>query len=82
MNINDDRAPRSWLHIGFCITAIGFNLCLIVQLLTVGVAYFVDLDWWTLPRWLVRGYAGLALRAFISICIPRSRFGLRRGAQH
>ncbi len=60
-NISDDRAPRNWLHVGFCVMAIGFNLCLIAQLLTVGVAYFVDPTWWNVHRWLVCGYAGLAL---------------------
>ncbi len=60
-NISDDRAPRNWLHVGFYIIAIVFNLCLIAQLLTVGVAYFVDPAWWTVHIWLVRGYAGLAL---------------------
>jgi hypothetical protein len=60
-NINDDRAPRNWLHIGFYVTAVVFNLCLIAQLLTVGVAYFVDSTWWNVHIWLVRGYAGLAL---------------------
>jgi hypothetical protein len=54
-NINDDCAPRNWLYVGFCITAIGFNLCLIAQLLTVGVAYFVDPIWWNVHVWRVCG---------------------------
>jgi Family of unknown function (DUF6220) len=61
LNINDDRAPRNWLHVGFYVTAVVFNLCLIAQLLTVGMAYFVDSTWWNVHIWLVRGYAGLAL---------------------
>jgi Family of unknown function (DUF6220) len=73
-NISDDRAARNWLHVGFYIIAIGFNLCLIAQLLTVGVAYFVDPAWWTVHIWLVRGYAGLALvlLGWLSI-VPFSR---------
>jgi Family of unknown function (DUF6220) len=73
-NISDDRAPRNWLHVGFCVMAIGFNLCLIAQLLTVGVAYFVDPVWWNVHIWLVRAYAGLALLllGWVSI-VPFSR---------
>jgi Family of unknown function (DUF6220) len=73
-NINDDCAPRNWLYVGFCVTAIIFNLCLIAQLLTVGVAYFVDPIWWNVHVWLVRGYAGLALLllGWVSI-VPCSR---------
>jgi Family of unknown function (DUF6220) len=73
-NISDDRAPKSWLHVGFYVTAIVFNLCLIAQLLTVGVAYFVDPTWWNVHIWLVRGYGGLALLllGWLSI-VPCSR---------
>jgi Family of unknown function (DUF6220) len=73
-NISDDRAPRNWLYVGFCVMAVGFNLCLIAQLLTVGVAYFIDPAWWNVHIWLVRGYAGLALLllGWVSI-VPCSR---------
>lgn len=47
--------------IGFYIIAVLFNLCLIVQLLTVGLAYFYNSDWWRIHIWLVRGYGGLSL---------------------
>lgn len=47
--------------IGFYIIAVLFNLCLIIQLLTVGLAYFYNSDWWRIHIWLVRGYGGLSL---------------------
>ncbi|MEG5000424.1 DUF6220 domain-containing protein [Microcoleus sp. B4-D4] len=56
-----DRAPARWMAIGFYTTSIIFNLCLISQLLTVGVAYFNNPGWWNIHVWLVRGYGGLSL---------------------
>ena len=50
-----------WMQVGFYLTAIVFNLCLIAQVVTVGVAYFTDPAWWTVHVWLVRGYSGLSL---------------------
>lgn len=47
--------------IGFYIVAVLFNLCLTAQLLTVGLAYFYNPDWWHTHVWLVRGYSGLSL---------------------
>ena len=38
-----------------------FNLCLIAQVLTVGLAYFYQSDYWQWHVWLVRSYAGLSL---------------------
>lgn len=52
-------SPR-WVQVGFYATSIVFNLCLIAQLLTVGVAYFNDPTWWSIHVWLVRGYGGLS----------------------
>jgi hypothetical protein len=49
------------MQIGFYATSIVFNLCLIAQLLTVGVAYFNNPAWWNIHVWLVRGYGGLSL---------------------
>lgn len=46
--------------IGFYIIAVFFNLCLTTQLLTVGLAYFYNPDWWRIHVWLVRGYSGLS----------------------
>jgi hypothetical protein len=60
-NLDVDRQSTYWIKIGFYATAIVFNLCLIAQLLTVGVAYFNDPTWWNIHVWLVRGYGGLSL---------------------
>ena len=56
-----DRPSVHWMQIGFSATSVVFNLCLIAQLLTVGVAYFQDLAWWHIHALLVRGYSGLSL---------------------
>ncbi len=56
-----DRAPTRWTQIGFYATSIIFNICLIAQLLTVGVAHFNNPSWWNIHVWLVRGYGGLSL---------------------
>jgi hypothetical protein len=50
-----------WLKLGFYAVSIIFNVCLIAQVLTVGIAYFADPAWWKIHVWLVRGYSGLAL---------------------
>ncbi|MDX2216018.1 MAG: DUF6220 domain-containing protein [Oculatellaceae cyanobacterium bins.114] len=47
--------------IGFYALAVLFNLCLVVQVLTVGLAYFDNPAWWNTHVWLVRGYSGLSL---------------------
>lgn len=60
-NLDIGRTPTYWVQIGFYATSIVFNLCLIAQLLTVGVAYFNDPAWWNIHIWLVRGYSGLSL---------------------
>ena len=57
----ENRTPPDWLKTCFYATAILFNLCLIAQLLTVGIAYFSDPTWWAVHVWLVRGYGGLSL---------------------
>ncbi|WP_199192097.1 DUF6220 domain-containing protein [Chlorogloea sp. CCALA 695] len=60
-NLGIVRTPAPWVQIGFYATAIVFNLCLIAQLLTVGVAYFNNPAWWSVHVWLVQGYSGLSL---------------------
>ena len=47
--------------IGFYVIAVLFNLCLTVQLITVGLAFFYNPGWWETHTWLVRGYGGLSL---------------------
>ncbi|MBD1835162.1 hypothetical protein H6F61_21340 [Cyanobacteria bacterium FACHB-472] len=63
MTINPEieRAGRSAMQVGFYVTSVVFNLCLITQLLTVGIAYFISPAWWNIHVWLVRGYGGLSL---------------------
>ncbi|NJK54437.1 MAG: hypothetical protein HC936_19680 [Leptolyngbyaceae cyanobacterium SU_3_3] len=56
-----DCVPNRWTQIGFYATSILFNICLIAQLLTVGVAHFKNPFWWNIHVWLVRGYGGLSL---------------------
>jgi hypothetical protein len=48
-------------QIGFQIVAVLFNLCLTAQVLTVGLAYFYNPEWWNVHVLLVRGYSGLSL---------------------
>jgi hypothetical protein len=62
-NLETDRdiAITSWLKRGFYAISILFNVCLIAQVLTVGVAYFTDPTWWNIHVWLVRAYSGLSL---------------------
>ena len=47
--------------VSFCIIAVLFNICLMIQLLTVGLAYFYNPNYWRIHVWLVRGYGGLSL---------------------
>lgn len=56
-----DRAPSRLMQIGFYAISIIFNICLIAQLLTVGIAHFYNPSWWNTHVWLVRGYGGLSL---------------------
>lgn len=52
---------RQQIDFKFHIVAVLFNLCLGVQVLTVGMAYFYQPEWWNLHVLLVRGYCGLSL---------------------
>ena len=61
MRAEIDRASPQWMQTGFYATSIVFNLCLIAQVFTVGVAYFNDPAWWNVHVWLVRSYSGLSL---------------------
>ncbi|HEY9849810.1 MAG TPA: DUF6220 domain-containing protein [Leptolyngbyaceae cyanobacterium] len=45
----------------FYILTVLFNLCAIAQILTVGLAYFYNPEWWNVHVWLVRGYGGLSI---------------------
>jgi hypothetical protein len=50
-----------WIQKGFLAIAVLFNLCLMTQLLTVGLAVFDNPTWWNIHIVLVRGYGGLVV---------------------
>ena len=56
---------KSWVQLGFLAIAVLFNLCLVAQLLTVGLAVFSDASWWQVHVWLVRGYGSMAVLLLI-----------------
>ena len=58
--IEEPRKPQLSI-VGFYAVAILFNICLSVQVLTAGIAYFENPSWWQAHVWLVRGYSGLSL---------------------
>ena len=60
LTIATDDGKR-WIQVGFLAIAILFNLCLVAQLLTVGLAVFSDASWWQVHVWLIRGYGGVAV---------------------
>ena len=74
MVVETTRKPRFSI-IGFYIVAVLFNVCLSVQLLTAGVAYFENPNWWQAHGWLVRGYSGLSL--VLLIWVYRATFSRR-----
>ena len=45
-NSEIDRISPHWMQLSFYAISINFNFCLIAQVLTVGVAYFSDPNWW------------------------------------
>jgi Family of unknown function (DUF6220) len=55
------KLSRRWIQKGFLALAVLLNLCLIAQLLTVGLAVFDDPTWWHIHVVLVRGYGGLVV---------------------
>ncbi|MCP6760307.1 MAG: DUF6220 domain-containing protein [Fischerella sp. CENA71] len=58
---NTVRTSTYWIQIAFFSVVVLFNVCLNLQVLSVGLAYFSDPEWWKVHVWLVRGYSGLAL---------------------
>jgi len=74
MTISSNISRSRWFQIIFLAIAILFNLCLVAQLLTVGLAVFYDPYWWNIHVWLVRGYGGLAILLLIGLFVnPFSR---------
>ncbi|MEO1593169.1 MAG: DUF6220 domain-containing protein [Cyanobacteria bacterium J06632_22] len=70
----EPSSVANWIKPAFYAAATIFNLCLIAQVLTVGVAYFSDPTWWTIHGRLVQGYNGLSLILLLgSVMTPFSR---------
>lgn len=67
--IDRNITAPNWVKLVFYATSILFNLCLVAQVLTVGVAYFTNPAWWNIHVWLVRGYSGLSLVLLIGSLI-------------
>lgn len=53
------QVPARWTQIGFLAIAVLFNLCLVAQLLAVGLAIFQNPVWWNTHVWLGRGFGVL-----------------------
>jgi copper chaperone CopZ len=71
--VDNAQASIRWTLLGFFILVVIFNLCLNAQVLTVGLAYFYNPDWWKGHVWLVRSYSGLSLILSVwaySITVP------------
>lgn len=60
INLSHDVQTTNWRQLGFYALTLLFNFCLIAQVLTVGLAYFYNPEWWNIHVWLVRGYGVLA----------------------
>lgn len=71
ISFHSERTQPSgrWTRIGFLLIAVLFNLCLVAQLLTVGLAVFYSPTWWSIHVWLVRGYSGLAVLLLAGLLI-------------
>ncbi len=60
INLSSGVQTSNWRQLGFYALALIFNLCLIAQVLTVGLAYFYNPEYWYTHVLLVRGYSVLA----------------------
>ncbi|BAZ10781.1 hypothetical protein NIES4071_26050 [Calothrix sp. NIES-4071] len=60
LNLSSSTQTTNWRQFGFYAIALLFNLCLVAQVLTVGLAYFYNPEWWNIHVLLVRGYSVLA----------------------
>lgn len=69
LHFERSQQSRQWTRIGFLIIAVLFNLCLVAQLLTVGLAVFYNHTWWSIHVWLVRGYGGLVILLLAGLLI-------------
>lgn len=64
-NINNQQISTNSMQIWFYIATVFVNLCLIIQVFSVGLAYFYNSDWWQLHIWLVRGYSIISLMLLV-----------------
>jgi Family of unknown function (DUF6220) len=71
IDLDSEQAKLSgrWIQKGFLAIVMVFNLCLISQLLTVGLAIFIDPTWWNIHVLLVRGYSGLVVLLLAGLLI-------------
>ncbi|MDZ8222718.1 DUF6220 domain-containing protein [Nostoc sp. ChiVER01] len=69
--IDNTQISGRWIQISFFIAVVFFNLCLAIQVFSVGLAYFYNSDWWNLHIWLVRGYSGFSLILLIWVYLMR-----------
>lgn len=71
IDLHPDQTKLSerWIQKGFLAIAVLFNLCLIAQLLTVGLAIFDNPTWWNIHVLLVRGYSGLVVLLLVGASI-------------
>jgi Family of unknown function (DUF6220) len=60
LNLTSSTQTTNWRQFSFYAIALLFNLCLVTQVLTVGLAYFHNPEWWNIHVLLVRGYSLLA----------------------
>jgi Family of unknown function (DUF6220) len=60
INLSSSVQTTNWRQLGFYALALLFNFCLIAQVLTVGLAYFYNPEYWHTHVLLVRGYSVLA----------------------
>lgn len=58
---NGVQSSGRWMQVVFFTIVVFFNLCLNAQVLTVGLAYFYNPEWWNIHIGLVRGFSGLSL---------------------
>jgi Family of unknown function (DUF6220) len=69
LHSEQSKLSGRWVQKGFLAIAALFNLCLIAQLLTVGLAIFDDPTWWNIHILLVRRYSGLVVLLLAELLI-------------
>lgn len=75
INLSSNVQTTNWRQLSFYALALIFNFCLIAQVLTVGLAYFYNPEWWNIHVWLVRGYSVLV--PIMLLCVFLSPFPQR-----